>query len=84
MTAQSIRHPDFEQSHRITRIPVSRPPVAAVVSTPDQGETFTIRGLTRHEATFLAISIAENPVVGYIGHDLGRAIFPAIDTEAAG
>ena len=76
-------HPNPDQRPRITRIPTPRPPVAAVVSTPDEGETFAITGLSRHEATVLAIVIAENPIVGYIGHDLGRAIFPDIDSEAA-
>lgn len=79
----TILHPDPEHTPRITRIPVSRPPVSAIVSTPDEGETFTITGLSRHEATILAIVIAENPVVGYVGHDLGRAVYPSIDSEAA-
>lgn len=79
----TILHLDHEDAPRITRIPTPRPPVAAVVSTPDGGETFAITGLSRHEATVLAIVIAENPIVGYIGHDLGCAIFPDVDSEAA-
>src|SRR5690606_24860497 len=70
---------DQQAAPRIVRVPVTQPPVAAVVSSPDDGASFTIAGMSRIEATHLAILIAENARLGYIAHDLGAVLFPRIE-----
>jgi hypothetical protein len=69
---------------RLVRVRVTRPPIAAVVSSPDGGQTFTISGLSRVEATHLAILLAErdSPITQYIGVSLGRSLFPDVEVRS--
>jgi hypothetical protein len=80
----SLHEHDESETPRLVRVPVPRPPVAAVVSTPDEGQTFTVTGLSRTEATHIAIILAEreSPITQYIGVSLGRALFPDVEVAS--